>query len=148
MFFKIGILKNFANLTLKYLGWSLFLIKFQACNFIKNRLQQRCFTMNIAEFLRTDFYIEHLWWLPWVTFALNPSVNCSGSHVISWLLTKDFLISRSRTIFFSSIKKAMKLQPNIIFVPATKIDKNVSNILNCYFWHKYTLWHIKVNIYM
>ena len=41
-----------------FLGWSLFLI-----NFIKKRLQHRCFPVNIAKFLQTLFSIEHLWWL-------------------------------------------------------------------------------------
>ena len=35
----------------------------QACNFIKKRLQQSCFPVNIAKFLRTLFFIEHLRWL-------------------------------------------------------------------------------------
>ena len=42
MFFKIGVLKNFAIFTRK------------VCNFIKNRLQHRCFP--VAKFLRTIFY--------------------------------------------------------------------------------------------
>ena len=36
---------------------------FQAYNFIKKRLQQKCFLLNIAKFLKTVFLIEHLWWL-------------------------------------------------------------------------------------
>ena len=32
----------------------------KVCNFIKKRLQRRCFSVNIAEFLRTAFYMEHL----------------------------------------------------------------------------------------
>ena len=35
----------------------------QGCNFIKKRLQHRCFPLNIAKFLRTAFFIEDLWWL-------------------------------------------------------------------------------------
>ena len=35
----------------------------QACNFIKKRLKRRCFPVNIAEFLRTAFFIEHHRWL-------------------------------------------------------------------------------------
>ena len=31
----------------------------QACNFIRKRLQQRCFPVNIAKFLRTGFFTEH-----------------------------------------------------------------------------------------
>ena len=34
----------------------------KACNFIKKRLQHRCFPVNIAKCLRTTF-IEHIWWL-------------------------------------------------------------------------------------
>ena len=44
--FKIGILKNL-----------------KAFNFIKKRPQHRCFPVNIAKFLRTAFFIEHLRWL-------------------------------------------------------------------------------------
>ena len=50
MFFKIGILKNFATFTGKHLCWSL-----KACNFIKNRLLHRDFPVNIMKFLRTPF---------------------------------------------------------------------------------------------
>ena len=87
MFFKIGVLKNFAIFTGKHPCWSLFLIKLKpnighmflktrvlkkfaiftgkhlcwrlkACNFIKKRLQHRCFFLNVAKSLRTAF-IEH-----------------------------------------------------------------------------------------
>ena len=44
---KKGVLKNFANFTGKHLCWSLF------WNFIKNRLQHRCFPVKFAKFLRT-----------------------------------------------------------------------------------------------
>ena len=55
-FFKIDFLKNFA--AEKYLCWSLLLKKvsgLKAGNFIKKRLQQRCFPVNIATFLITVF---------------------------------------------------------------------------------------------
>ena len=45
IFFKIDVLKNFANLTAKHQCWSL------TCNFIKNR----CFPVKFANFLRTPF---------------------------------------------------------------------------------------------
>ena len=44
MFFKIGVLKNFAIFIGKHLYWSL---KF---NFIIKKLQHRCFPVNIAKF--------------------------------------------------------------------------------------------------
>ena len=50
MFFKTGALKNFAIFTGELRYWSLFLI-----NFIKKRLQDTCFTMNISKFLRIAF---------------------------------------------------------------------------------------------
>ena len=33
------------------------------CNFNKKRLQHRCFPVNILKFLRTAFFMEHLWCL-------------------------------------------------------------------------------------
>ena len=48
MFFKIGVLKNFAKFTGKHLCWSWFLIKLH---------------VNIVKFLRTAFFLEHLRWL-------------------------------------------------------------------------------------
>ena len=35
----------------------------QACNSAKKKLQHRCFPVNIAKFLRTAFFTEHLRWL-------------------------------------------------------------------------------------
>ena len=32
-------------------------------NFIEKRLQHMCFPVNIVKFLKTAFFIEHLWWL-------------------------------------------------------------------------------------
>ena len=66
MFFKIGLLKNFAIIAGKYLYWGLFFNKFadrKPCSFIKKRLQHRCFHVNIAKFLRTAFFIKYLRWL-------------------------------------------------------------------------------------
>ena len=50
VFCKKGVLKNFANFTGKHLCWSLF----QACSFIKKRLQQWCFPVKFTKFLRTS----------------------------------------------------------------------------------------------
>ena len=49
MFFKIGVLKNFAIFTGKHLCW-------KACHFIKKRLQHKCFTVNITKFKNNFFY--------------------------------------------------------------------------------------------
>ena len=62
MFFKISVLKNFANFTGKHLRWSIFLIKLQAlaCNVIKKRPQHRCFPVKFEKFLKTPLFTEHL----------------------------------------------------------------------------------------
>ena len=35
----------------------------QARNFIKEKLQKRCFPVNITKFLGAALFIEYLWWL-------------------------------------------------------------------------------------
>ena len=62
VFFKRGVLKCFAIFTGKVpVLESLFhkIAGLKICNFIKKRLQHRCFLVNIAKLLRTAF-IEHL----------------------------------------------------------------------------------------
>ena len=58
MFYKEGVLMDIGKFTERHLCWSLFLIKLQtlrpeACNFIKQRLQQRCLSVNFSKFLKT-----------------------------------------------------------------------------------------------
>ena len=55
MFYEINALTNLAIFTGKHLFWRLFLI-----NFIKNRLQHRCFPVSIAKYSSTAFYIEYI----------------------------------------------------------------------------------------
>ena len=56
VFCKKGILRNLAKLTGKHLYQS-------HSNFIKKRLWCRCFPVNFVKFLRTTFFIKHLWCL-------------------------------------------------------------------------------------
>ena len=84
MLFKIGVLKNFTLFTGKLLCWSLFLMKllgWRPCNFIKERLQHRCFPVNNVKFFRTHFFTEHLWWLllyvVWANIAPVENVSCA-----------------------------------------------------------------------
>ena len=55
MFFKISVIKSFANFTGKHLCWSFLLTKFLT-NFIKKTLQHRRFAVKLAKFLRTPFF--------------------------------------------------------------------------------------------
>ena len=90
MFIKTGVVKNFA--TVKHLRWSVFLIK------LKKRLQHWCFPLNIANFSRADFFIEHLWWL---LLSVSQS-NCTAlgicrsflinqKHNLGWFLLRRFV---------------------------------------------------------
>ena len=111
MFFKIGVLKDFAIFTGKHLCWGLFLLKSQAfcgasngfkkalkafikrfeatqkaCNFIKKRTQHRSFLVNIAKFSRT-------------AFLQNNSGGCFWTykqfHLSSYKLTVDIGLFQS-----------------------------------------------------
>ena len=59
MFFKISVLKKTS--VAEFLFNKVTALK--ARNFIKKKLQHRCFPVNIAKFLRTTFFTEHLKWL-------------------------------------------------------------------------------------
>ena len=65
VFCKKGVLKNFAKFTGKHLCQRLFLIKFQKppATLLKKRFWRKCFPVNLAKFLRTPFFIDHLRWL-------------------------------------------------------------------------------------
>ena len=80
VFFKKGVLRNFAKFTGEHLRWSLFLndrlwdwsfpsnfVKFLRTPFppslLKKRLWHRCFPVNFVRFLGTPFLTEHLQWL-------------------------------------------------------------------------------------
>ena len=87
MFFKIVVLKNFAIFTGKHQCWSLFLIKLQTfrlqCFNIKKRFHHRCFPVNIAKFVRTAFFMEHLWWLLLEKYCRNNFASTDAEYKIS-----------------------------------------------------------------
>ena len=60
------VLRNFIKFTGKHLCQSLFFNKvlgLRPATLSKKRLWRRCFPVNFVKFLRTPFFIEHLWWL-------------------------------------------------------------------------------------
>ena len=66
VFYKKGVLRNFLKFTGKHLCQSLFYPKVASqrpATLLKKRLWYRCFSGDFVKFLRTTFYIEHLWWL-------------------------------------------------------------------------------------
>ena len=63
---KKGVLINLVKFTGKDLCWSLFFNKvagLRPATLLKKRLWHWCFPVDFTKFLRTPFYIEHLWWL-------------------------------------------------------------------------------------
>ena len=66
VFCKKGVVRNFAKVTGKHLCQSLLFDideGLRPATLLKRRLWHRCFSENFVEFLRTLFFIEHLWWL-------------------------------------------------------------------------------------
>ena len=55
VFCKKGALKNFGKFTGKYMYWSLFLLKLQAWNLIKQRPQCKCFLWVVRNFIEHTF---------------------------------------------------------------------------------------------
>ena len=65
VFCKKSVLRNFAKFTGKHLRQSLFFDKvagLRPVTLLKKRLWHSCFPVNFAKFLRTPFFIEHLWY--------------------------------------------------------------------------------------
>ena len=66
MFYKKGVLRNFAKFTGKHLCQSPSFNKVSGsrpANLLKRRLWQRCFPVNFTKFLGTPSFKEHFWWL-------------------------------------------------------------------------------------
>ena len=66
VFCKKGVLRYFAKFTGKHLHQSFFFNKvagLRPANSLKKRFWHRCFPVSFVKFLRTPFFIEHLWWL-------------------------------------------------------------------------------------
>ena len=63
LFYKKGVLRNFARFTEKHLCQSLFLLKFirpQACNFIKKETLTQVFSCEFCEIFKNSLFTEHL----------------------------------------------------------------------------------------
>ena len=66
VFYKKGVLRNFTKFIGKHPCQGLFFKKvasLRPATLLKKRLCRRCFPVNFVKFLRTPFFIEHLWWL-------------------------------------------------------------------------------------
>ena len=59
MFLKVGVLKNFFDIHRKTPVLESLLISagLETCNFIKKRLQHKCFPVNIAKIFKNSFFL-------------------------------------------------------------------------------------------
>ena len=85
-FMKNAVLKNFAVST----G------KLQTCNFIKKRLQHRCFPLNICEIFKNTYFKEHL--LTVVPDFLKQPQNTGEQSLVS-LLTLLFRLNNLLAVY-------------------------------------------------
>ena len=129
MFFKIGVLKNFAIFTGKHLGWCLFLIKSRPSGlqlyWKKSPIQM--FSVNIVKFLRTAYFREHLWWLllwlleipdfHWINYlqlAYTCHLSLSIPHVNLWF-SDVFRGYRRRLVTWNGLSSKIWIWSNLWF---------------------------------
>ena len=96
----------------------------KACNFIKKRLQHRCFPVNIAKFLRTSFFTEYLRWLLLhiVSIKLRNIFKLSPFHVTSLFLYPLKILY----LFYKAVVKYRKTTAKVLglgsILPKTRLD--------------------------
>ena len=98
MFFKIGILKNFAIITGKHLCWSFFLIKLQTW-----RSEDSNTGVFMWIFLRIAFFIKYLRWL----LLKKVKTNIKSTWFI---FLRDWLYYVDKSIMTLNSKDSAKLQ--------------------------------------
>ena len=94
MLFKTVILKKFANFTEKHLFWTL-----KTWNFIKNRLQLRCFPVKIAKLL------------------ITPILKNICEQLFLRILQEELLNSTSRTLYFNECLWAFQIFYSWQYIP-------------------------------
>ena len=67
----------------------------QACNFIKNRLENSFFSVKFPNFFRTPFFTKHVWWL--IFEDLIRCVFRIQSHIYDEALLQKQLMAKSRS---------------------------------------------------
>ena len=79
VFCKKSVLRNITKFTGKHRFSDVFKGYRNAFNFIKKSLCHRCFPVNFVKFLRTPFFIEHIWWLLLYLIQFIMDQNCHNS---------------------------------------------------------------------
>ena len=93
---KKVVLKNFAKSTEKHLCWSHYLTKLrpEACNFIKQWLQRKCFPVDFAKLLRTPI-LQNI--CKWQLLYLG---SC-------WTSMMEFVLRKQLHLFFVRTSKIL-----------------------------------------
>ena len=115
MFYQINALKNLAIFPGKHLCWRFFLK-----NFIKKRLQHKCFPVNIAKCLSTAFYIEHFVPIHYTLYIHYTEFLCDDRILlILWVQEKNFgffFHTSCATALFSFITLVLESEVHCYFV--------------------------------
>ena len=93
MFFKMGLLNDFAKFIGKHLCQ-------RPATLFKKRLCHRYFPVNFAKFLRTSFFTEHLWWPPLLMKSTNIIIMRLVNKTIFKLHIYLFERSKDKTLAF------------------------------------------------
>ena len=105
-----------------------FKIGIQAYNFIKKRLQHRCFPVKLAMFLRTPFFKEHLvWWQLLLCVGEDlKQVNQICKNFLKMFLLQNYL--QKKIGFGSDIYKVIRLEGvGYSFLPFSPLLQLVSD---------------------
>ena len=115
MFFKIGVLRNFAVFTGKHLCWSLFLIKVQAkpATLFKRDFNTSAFLWMWQNFYKHLFFIEHVRWYLSISSYLSKIMwdgfYYKGLHIWSEFVIYILLVETIPTSFYWLTCRKQKL---------------------------------------
>ena len=98
--------------------------------FIKKRLQHRCFPVNIAKFIRTDFVIEHLRWL--LLQLVIPAIILLFKFGKFALIEMDLQYFLKVTLFYDDVFSIIPTIPNLIGVCCKSSCQNLVKIFLLY----------------
>ena len=122
VFCRKGALRNFSKFTGKHLCQSLYFNKVSglgAETLLKKRLWHRCFPVNFVKFLRTPFFIEHLWWLLLFVSSISLEEQSEGTFTAKrWQLRNNNALR--------SLKPRKTSDYNSIALSIAKEDADVS----------------------
>ena len=78
---------------------------FWVCNFIKKKLQHRCFPVNFVKFLRIPFFTEHLRWLilSFMRCNFEPKIFLECALSLSFPGRFPFFLCKTLGINYSSM---------------------------------------------